>query len=114
MASPAASSAHAASLRPRPRSGPVTFATKTSLRVLGRFRLHVDAEMAELDGQLDVLVATTVAELLALYGVGTDAAASLLVAAGDYPERSRPKLRGRTCAGCHRSRRRRARPSAIA
>lgn len=78
-----------ASLRPRPGSDPVTFATKTALRVLGRRLLHLDAEMAELDGQLDELVAVTAPELLALYGVGTDTAALLLVAAGDNPERLR-------------------------
>lgn len=81
--------AEAASLRPRPGSDPVIFATKTALRVLGRRLLHLDAEMTELDGQLAELVAATGPELLAVFGVGTDTAATLLVAAGDNPERLR-------------------------
>jgi transposase len=81
--------AEAASLRPRPGSDPVVFATKTALRVLGRRLLHLDAEMAELDGHLTELVAATAPELLAVFGVGTDTAAALLVAAGDNPERLR-------------------------
>ena len=81
--------AEAASLRPRPGSDPVMFATKTALRILGRRLLVLDAEMAELDTLLDDLVAVTAPELLALYGVGTDTAAALLVAAGDNPERLR-------------------------
>ena len=79
----------AASLRPRAGTDPVIFATKTALRVLGRRLLHLDAEMAELDAQLTDLVAQTAPDLLAVYGVGTDTAASLLVAAGDNPERLR-------------------------
>ena len=79
----------AAGLRPRPGSDAVMFATKTALRILGRRLLVLDAEMAELDTLLDDLVAVTAPELLALYGVGTDTAAALLVAAGDNPERLR-------------------------
>jgi transposase len=59
------------------------------LRVLGRRLLHLDAEMAELDSQLSDLVAQTAPKLLAVYGVGTDTAAALLVSAGDNPERLR-------------------------
>jgi len=81
--------AEAASLRPRPGTDQVLFATKTALRVLGRRLLHLDAEMAELNGQLDELVAATAPELLAVFGVGTDTAAALLIAAGDNPERLR-------------------------
>jgi transposase len=81
--------ATAAALRPNPGSDPVTFATKTSLRILGRRVLALDAEIAELDAQLDELVRVTAPELLGLYGVGTDTAVLLLVAAGDNPERLR-------------------------
>ncbi len=81
--------ATAASLRPTPGSDAVVFATKTALRILGRRLLHLDAEMVELDRQLDELVTATAPEMLALYGVGTDTAALLLVAAGDNPERLR-------------------------
>lgn len=79
----------AASLRPRPGTDAVTFATKTSLRILGRRVLAVDAEMAELNVLLDGLVRVTAPELLAVYGVGVDTAALLLVAAGDNPQRLR-------------------------
>ncbi len=78
-----------ASLRPRSGTDPVLFATKTSLRVLGRRVLALDAEKAELDEQLNALVAATAPELLAVYGVGVDTAAQLLVAAGDNPQRLR-------------------------
>jgi transposase len=81
--------ATAAALRPSPGSDPVMFATKTSLRILGRRILHLDTEIKELDAQLDELVAATAPDLLALYGVGTDTAALLLIAAGDNPERLR-------------------------
>jgi transposase len=81
--------AEAASLRPRPGTDPVVFATKTAMRVLGRRLLHLDAEMTELNGQLSELVEQTAPELLAVFGVGTDTAAALLIAAGDNPERLR-------------------------
>jgi transposase len=41
--------------------------------------------------------------LLALFGVGHDRAAKLLIAAGDHPERLPPKPPGRTCAPPPRS-----------
>ncbi len=81
--------AEAASLRPRPGGDPVVFATKTSLRILGRRVLALDAEKTELDAHLTVLVTETAPELLAAYGVGVDTAAQLLVAAGDNPQRLR-------------------------
>ncbi len=53
-----------------------------------RYR-SLSEEIAELDGQLARLVAGVAPGLLALPGVGTDHAATLLVAAGDNPERLR-------------------------
>ena len=79
----------AASLRPRLGTDPVLFATKTSLRLLGRRVLALDAEKAELDTLLDELVTAAAPDLLAVYGVGVDTAALLLVAAGDNPDRLR-------------------------
>lgn len=79
----------AASLRPRAGSDPVVFATKTSLRILGRRVLALDEEKVELDALLTELVTVTAPELLAVYGVGIDTAALLLVAAGDNPQRLR-------------------------
>jgi transposase len=79
----------AASIRPRRGTDPVVFATKTALRALGRRVLALDVERKELDTLLTELVVATNPALLALYGVGIDTAASLLVAAGDNPERLR-------------------------
>ena len=79
----------AAALRPRADADPVVFATKVAMRTLGRRVLVLDAEKADLDVLLGDLVAKTAPELLALYGVGVDTAALLLVAAGDNPERLR-------------------------
>jgi len=81
--------AEAAALRPRADGDAVMFATKTAMRMLGRRVLALDEEKAELDELMGRLVADTAPELLALYGVGVDTAAILLVAAGDNPERLR-------------------------
>ncbi len=45
------------------------------------------AEMRNIDRTLTALIGDTAPSLLALYGLGPDTAASLLVAAGDNPER---------------------------
>lgn len=79
----------AASLRPRADGDAVLFATKTAMRMLGRRVLALDEEKAELDKLMGDLVAETAPELLAVFGVGVDTAAILLVAAGDNPERLR-------------------------
>jgi transposase len=79
----------AASLRPSPDSDPVTFATETALRLLGRRVIALTAETKISERLLSELVAVTAPELLAVYGVGVDVAASLLVAAGDNPDRLR-------------------------
>jgi len=79
----------AAALRPGRGSDPVVFATKTAMRALGRRVLLLDQEKADLDKLLGELVTATSPELLAVYGVGVDTAAILLVTAGDNPERLR-------------------------
>jgi transposase len=81
--------AAAASVRPRPGSDPVSFATKTSLAILGRRVLALDEEKQRLDVLLAELVTTTAPSLLTLHGVGVDTAATLLVTAGDNPGRLR-------------------------
>jgi len=78
-----------ARMRPRAGTDPVVFATKTALAALGRRVLALDAETAAIDELLDSLVAQTAPKLLAVFGVGTDTAAALLVAAGDNPDRLR-------------------------
>ena len=78
-----------AGMRPNPDGDPVTYATKTALRALGRRVLELDAERKELDRLLARFLAETAPGLLGLYGVGKDSAAALLVAAGDNPGRLR-------------------------
>jgi transposase len=75
-----------AKFRPGPMDGPEA-AAKLALRHIGRRYVFLDAEIASLDGELDVLVAKAAPALLELVGVGTDVAGALLVAAGDNPER---------------------------
>ena len=79
----------AAGLRPRVGNDPVVHATKLAIATLGRRVVALDAEAAVLDKLLGELVAAAAPSLLALYGVGVDTAASLLVAAGDNPQRLR-------------------------
>ena len=81
--------ATAAALRPRDGGDQVAFATKTALCLLGRRVLALDAEKEHLDDLLGKFVEKTAPELLGLFGVGVDTAATLLVTAGDNPERIR-------------------------
>jgi transposase len=79
----------AAAIRPRAGCDPVIYATKTALRALGRRALALDVEREEIDRLLTELVTATAPKLIAVYGVGIDSAASLLVTAGDNPDRLR-------------------------
>jgi len=61
--------------------------TKTALRELaGRIR-DLEAQLARLERRRRRLVTTTAPALLAIYGVGPDTATTLLLAAGDNPDR---------------------------
>jgi transposase len=62
-------------------------ATKFSLRSVARRYRALSEEITELDVQLERLVAEVAPELPTLLGVGTDHSATLLVVAGDNPER---------------------------
>jgi transposase len=62
-------------------------ATNRVLRGLARRWIQLTREVAELDAELKILVTQTAPELVALQGVGIDVAGTLLVAAGDNPER---------------------------
>jgi transposase len=64
-------------------------ATKLAMRSLARRHLRLSEEIAELERHIARLVSEAVPALTALRGVGTDTAASLLVAVGDNPERLR-------------------------
>jgi transposase len=77
-----------AAMRPGPLTSP-TAATKTTLRTLARRWQQLQAELDQLDTQLQELVAAATPTLLALPGVGVDTAGQLLVTAGDNPQRLR-------------------------
>ena len=80
--------AELASLRPRPGST-VGYATRIALRELGRRAEFLDGQLERLDELIGPLVAARAPGLLALYGVGPNTAALLLIAAGDHPGRLR-------------------------
>jgi len=79
----------AAAMRPRAGGDVVAYTTKLAIRTLARRVVALDEETEQIDELLSVLVAETAPALLALHGVGVDGAATLLVAAGDNPERLR-------------------------
>jgi transposase len=66
-----------------------TSVSKLALRSLARRYQHLDAEIAELDRHLIRLINQTAPQLLALKGLGPHTSATLLIAAGDNPERLR-------------------------
>ncbi len=78
-----------ARLRPRTGSDPVLYTTTVTMRGLARRIVMLNTEIKALDAMLVELVADTAPSLVALYGVGVDTAATLLVAAGDNPQRLR-------------------------
>jgi transposase len=77
----------AAKMRPRQGSDPVLFTTQMTIRGLARRIQMLNRETKDLDAMLDMLVAETAPSLVDLFGVGTDTAATLLVTAGDNPDR---------------------------
>jgi transposase len=79
----------AARMRPRPGSDPVSYVTNLVIRNLAQRIQHLDAEIKDVNLILVELLESTAPSLLDLYGVGPDTAASLLVSAGDNPERLR-------------------------
>jgi transposase len=78
----------AAAVRPRP-TDPVRYATLLAIRTLARRVAYLQQETVELARVVKPLIEATSPGLLALYGVGYDVAARLLVAAGDNPQRLR-------------------------
>ncbi len=65
----------------------MTCTTNLVIRNLARRIQGLNTEMADIDDMLTELVDATAPSLLALYGAGADTAASLLVTAGDNPDR---------------------------
>jgi transposase len=80
--------AELAALRPRP-GGVVGYAARVALRELGRRAQFLDDQLDRLDELIAPLVAARAPGLLALYGIGPNTAALLLIAAGDHPGRLR-------------------------
>jgi transposase len=76
-------------LRPTRATDPVTAATKASLSSLAHRVADLEEEITRLDAMITPLLQSTAPELLRVYGVGIDTAATLLVTAGDNPERLR-------------------------
>jgi transposase len=68
-----------------PRDVPA--ATRFALRSVARRYEALSAEISELEAHLDRLVAQAAPELVSLAGIGTENAATLLIAAGDNPRR---------------------------
>jgi transposase len=79
----------AARFRPGDRPNSPEEATRFALRSAARRYRSLSEEIAELDAQLARLVVEVAPDLVALPGVGTDHAATLLMVAGDNPERLR-------------------------
>lgn len=76
-------------LRRDAEPGDPTTATKFALRSVARRHRGLSEEIAELETQIERLAREAAPELVALDGVGPDTAATLLVAAGDNPDRLR-------------------------
>ena len=77
-----------AALRPRPGDA-AGYATRIAVRELGRRAEFPGGQPGRLDEFIVPLVTARAPGLLALYGVGPDTAALLLIAAGDHPARLR-------------------------
>ncbi len=77
----------AANMRPNRGSDPVIYTTNLMIRNLARRVKRLNTEMAEIDRLLTDLLKQTAPGLFELHGLGTDTTASLLVAAGDNPDR---------------------------
>lgn len=81
--------ATAARFRPGQEPADVESATRFALRSVARRHQILSEEISELDAQLDRLVAQAAPALVSLPAIGTNHAATLLVVAGDNPERLR-------------------------
>ena len=77
----------AARMRPRKGSDPVTHTTYLVIRGLARRIRDLNDEIGTIDAALGDLVNETASTLLDLYGVGAVTAATLLITAGDNPDR---------------------------
>jgi transposase len=86
----AALATRCAGLRPAPaaaRDGDPAAVAALMLRRLARRIAALDAEITDADTQLATLIQATAPSLLAIFGVGTEAAGQLLTTAGENPHR---------------------------
>jgi transposase len=81
--------AAAKGLRPTRPTDPVTVATKAALSSLAHRIGELDEEICQLDARITPRLESHAPELLNVYGVGIDTAATLLTTPGDNPERLR-------------------------
>jgi transposase len=81
--------AEAARMRPRKGSDPVAYTTNIVIRNLARRVQDLNDEIRGIDDALEELLDDVAPSLLGLYGVGVITAATLLVTAGDNPDRLR-------------------------
>lgn len=79
--------ARCARLRPGTDQADVLSATKTALRTLADQHQRLAADHRRLTDQIDTLTRQAHPALRATFGVGPDTAATLLIAAGDNPDR---------------------------
>jgi transposase len=77
----------AANMRPNKGSDPIIYTTNLVIRTLARRIQGFNSEIKQIDRMLTEFLTQTAPSLLDLHGVGTDTAASLLVTAGDNPDR---------------------------
>jgi transposase len=77
----------AAAFRPSPELTTPAAATELALKTIAVRYQQLSAEIEALDKHLDQLVAKAAPALVAIKGVGTDIAATLLTVAGDNPDR---------------------------
>jgi transposase len=76
----------AAAMHPGPLCTPTAAVVLALATLAGRY-LTLNTEISALDQHLDPLTASTAPDLVAVFGVGPDTAAALLIAAGDNPDR---------------------------
>jgi len=77
----------AANMRPHKGSDQIVYTTNLVIRGLARRVKSLNTEIKTIDQTLKLLIEATAPSLLELHGVGVDTAASLLVTAGDNPDR---------------------------
>jgi len=77
----------AANMRPREETDSIVYTTNVVIRSLARRIKALNSEIKTVDRMLAALIEDTAPSLLDLYGIGVDTAASLLVTAGDNPDR---------------------------